>query len=233
LGYDSQGNTLVYAEFSGRRLIRKINNSGGLETNEISRSDRTAELQMTPQGQVVLPAANLIYNPEDGKNIGKISKNRYYKYIALAPNGIRYHIMDYSKLSARRGVTLTAEDADGKALWAKNFASDLNMSMEMITATDERICFAGKTDDAMHGQPFSATAEQVTASKAKIYDYYVICSDKQGTRLFTRLIPAGNLQLLDFKLNKKGALALVFQTQDRKNPDIVLYQITKDGKVSN
>jgi hypothetical protein len=41
------------------------------------------------------------------------------------------------------------------------------------------------------------------------------------------------LQLLDFKLNKKGALALVFQTQDRKNPDIVLYQITKDGKVSN
>lgn len=233
LGYDSQGNTLIYAEFSGRRSIRKINSSGGLETTEISRSDRTSELQVTPQGQVVLPAANLIYNPEDGKNIGKISKNRYYKYIALAPNGIRYHIMDYNKLSARRGVTLTAEDSESKALWSKNFASDLNMSMEMIVATDERICFAGKTDDAMHGQPFSATAEQVAASKTKIYDYYVVCTNNQGTRVFTRLIPSGNMQLVDFKLNKKGALALVFQTQDRKNPDILLYRIDKDGKVFN
>jgi len=49
--------------------------------------------------------------------------------------------------------------------------------------------------------------------------------------LFTRLFPAGGMQLVEMRVNNRGVCALAFQTNDKKNPDVVLRRIDKSGNV--
>ena len=58
-----------------------------------------------------------------------------------------------------------------------------------------------------------------------------MCVDAGGHRLFTRLFPAGGMQLVEMRVNNRGVCALAFQTNDKKNPDVVLRRIDKSGNV--
>jgi len=226
LGYNSNGNTLLYADFAGRRSLKILNKEGGLESTEVMRNDKVGEFISVADGNFALAGLqNLVFNPENGKAIGKITKTAWINYLALAPNGTRYMAFNFKKLTGRKGLTLTAEDVEGKPIWSKNYVSEQNINVESIVASDERICMTGKTDATMHGQTHSTAG--------KMTDYYVLCTDAQGTRQFTRLIPATGMTLAHFKVSKSGVVALIFQTQDKKNPDLILYRIDKEGRVFN
>ena len=96
------------------------------------------------------------------------------------------------------------------------------MTIEMLSASDERVCVAGRVSGALHGQVPAASN-----------DFYIACNNAQGTRVFTRLVPAANMQLVDMKVNRRGNVVLVMQAGDKKNPDILLYRIDSAGRVFN
>lgn len=223
VGHDSQGNTLVYAEFAGKRSLRRINSSGVSDGTEIARSDRTGELLLLDDGSVALVAQNLAYSGADGKNIGRIAKSRGWRSFTVVPAGTRYLAGDFNKLSHRKGVALWGEDAEGKTTWTKNFAGEAAMTIEQMTANSARACVAGKTDGALHGQAHS--------NPGKMTDYYVLCTSPSGVRLYTRVLPADGLKLASMRLNGQGDLVLAFSGGDRKNPDIIFARIDRNGNV--
>ncbi len=222
VGPDAQGNILLYAEFAGRRSVRRLSSAGALEAAETSRSDRATEMQILPDGNVALPAQNLYYNAETGKTTGRLTK-RSFRALALSPAGLRFYTADFSRLAARRGISLSAEDVDGTTRWTRNFAGDENLTSERIAASDGYVCAAGRTSGAMHGQQHS--------NPGKNSDVYVLCADAGGHRLYTRLFPAPAMQLIEMRVNRRGVCALAFQTGDRKNPDVVIYRIDRNGQV--
>ncbi len=223
LSYDSQGNTLIYAEFAGRRSLRRLDSSGNSDGTEIARSDRTSELLLLDDGSVALVAQNLIYNLADGKNTGRITKSRDYRGLTLVPAGTRYLAGEFSKLLHRKGIWLRAEDAEGKVTWTKNFAGEAAMTIEQVTANTVRTCVAGKTNGALHGQAHS--------DSGKITDYYVLCTAPSGLRLYTRLLPADGWKLAAMRLNGQGDLLLAFTGGERRNADVIFARIDRNGNL--
>lgn len=120
-------------------------------------------------------------------------------------------------------MTLSVEDSEGKPLWSKSFAGEANMTMERIAANNGHYCASGKTDGALHGQAHS--------SPGKLTNYYVFCTNALGQRLFTRLLPADKLTLQEMRVNRDGTVALAFKGGERKNPDIILAVVDKEGRV--
>lgn len=218
--YSHQGSVYVQADFAGKRLLRRLDAGGNFAPEEITGSLKLGELVFFSDNTAAMPAQNLLINPETGKAAGKLTKSRAYRVLAVAPNGMRYTAADFQKLSGRRGVALTAEDGEGRVLWSKQFAGENNMTLESIAASDERVCVAGRAGGNLHGQKASAAN-----------DFYVACTDNSGTRIFTRLIPAGKMQFVDLKVNRRGNCVLIFRTQDRKNPDLLIYRIDGAGRV--
>jgi hypothetical protein len=50
-------------------------------------------------------------------------------------------------------------------------------------------------------------------------------------RLYTRVLPADGLKLASMRLNEQGDLVLAFFGGDRKNPDIILARVDRNGNV--
>lgn len=223
LGYDIQGHTVVQAEFAGKRVLRRIAANGAFAGEDVPRADRLGEMVFLPDNSVAIAgSANMILNTETGKTTGRLSKSRGYRALAVAPNAVRYTAGDFQRLPGRRGVALSSEDTEGKVQWTRNFAGAKGMTIEMLSASDERVCVAGRANGALHGQtPVGAN------------DLYVACNNAQGTRFFTRLLPAANMQLLDMKVNRRGNVVLVLQSGDKKNPDLLLYRIDSAGRIYN
>lgn len=221
LGYDTQGNTVVQAEFAGRRSLRRIGANGAFLGEDVVRNERLGEMVFLPDNTAAIAGTqNMIVDTETGKTNGRLSKSRGYRALAVSTNATRYTAGDFQKLPGRRGVTLGAEDAEGKILWSRNFAGEKAMTIEMLSASDERVCVAGRVNAALHGQVPAGTN-----------DFYIACNNAQGTRVFTRLVPAANMQLIDMKVNRRGNVVLVMQAGDKKNPDILLYRIDSAGRV--
>ena len=223
IGYDIQGNTVVQAEFAGKRVLRRIGANGAFAGEDVPRADRLGEMVfLSDNSAAIAGTANMLVNTETGKTAGRLSKSRGYRALAVSPNAVRYTAGDFQKLPGRRGVTLSAEDAEGKQQWTRNFAGAKNMTVEMLAASDERVCVAGRVNGALHGQ-----------TPAGANDFYVACNNAQGTRVFTRLLPAANMQLVDLKVNRRGNVVLVMQSGDKKNPDLLLYRIDSAGRIYN
>ncbi|AFM13344.1 ankyrin repeat domain-containing protein [Turneriella parva] len=220
---DAQGNVFALVEFSGRRTLRRLSSAGALEAAEFARSDRFSEMQVMADGNIALMAQNQIFSAETGKTTGRLTKARSFRQLALAPSGTRYYAGDFTRLQFRRGISLAAEDSEGSPRWTRNFAGDENLSVERISASDGYVCIAGRTTGALHGQAHSTPGKNT--------DIYVMCSDSAGHRLFTRLFPAAAMQLVEMRVNSRGVSALAFQTNDKKNPDVVLRRIDKNGGV--
>ncbi|GAB4431366.1 MAG: hypothetical protein OHK0011_14220 [Turneriella sp.] len=223
LGYDSQGKTLVYAEFAGKRSLRWLDPSGVSDGTEILRNDRTDALVPLDDGSVALVAQNLAYNGADGKTVGRIARSRGWRAFAVVPAGTRYLAGDFNRIAHRKGIALWAEDTEGKIVWSKNFAGEAAMTIEQITANGGRVCVAGKTNGALHGQAHS--------NPGKMTDYYVLCTAPSGMRLYTRVLPAEGLKLEAMRINGEGDLLLAFSGGDRKNPDVIFARIDRKGNV--
>jgi len=223
LAADSQGNLFVLAELAGKRTLRRLSSAGALEAAEVSRGDRFSEMQVMPDGMIALTAQNQIFSAETGKATGRLTKARSFRHLTLAPGGMRYYAGDFNRLTYRRGISISAEDSEATVRWTRNFAGDENITVERLTASDGFVCAAGRTTGALHGQPHSAPGKNT--------DIYVMCSDASGHRLFTRLFPAAAMQLVEMRVNNRGICALAFQTNDKKNPDVVLRRIDKTGSV--
>ena len=223
LGYDMQGNTVVQAEFAGRRSLRRINASGAFAGEDVVRNDKLGEMVFLPDNTAAIAGAqNVIVDTETGKTNGRLSKSRGYRALAVSANATRYTAGDFQKLSGRRGVALSAEDAEGKVQWTRHFAGAKTMTIEMLAASDEHVCVTGRVNGALHGQMPAGTN-----------DLYVACNNAQGTRIFTRVLPAANMQLVDMKVNRRGNVVLVLQSGDKKNPDLLLYRIDSAGRLYN
>lgn len=223
LAVDAGGNVYAYVEFSGRRSLRKLSATGALEQSELNRGERISEMQVMGDGRIALTAQNQMFNFETGKSIGRLTKARSFRQLALAPSGTRYYAGDFTRLQYRRGISIAAEDTEGSTRWTRNFAGDENLTIERLAASDAYVCAAGRTTGALHAQPHSTPGKNT--------DVYVMCVDAGGHRLFTRLFPAGGMQLVEMRVNNRGVCALAFQTNDKKNPDVVLRRIDKSGNV--
>lgn len=223
LGFGAQSETLVYAEFSGRRSVLKLNSNGSPASTEISRSDRVSELFPLSDNRVALVSQNTVYNLETGKTVGRLTKTRGFRQMALSEKGDHLLASDFTKLAGRRGVSLSLEDGESKPIWTKNFAGEANMTIERVLAQKGRYCALGKTDGALHGQAHS--------SPGKMTNYYVFCTNAQGQRLFSRLLPAEGLSLQEARINSDGAVALVFKGGGRKNTDLIFALVDKNGNV--
>lgn len=222
VGHDQQGSTVVQAEFAGRRLLRRLGGDGAAQGEEVSRADRLGEMIFLPDNTAALTAGNTTIDVTTGKNAARITKARGYRTLAVSANGTRLLAGDFQKLPGRRGVTLSAEDAEGRQLWTKQFAGAKALTVEALAASDERFCVIGRANAAVHGQAVSAAN-----------DFYVACTNAQGVRTFTRVFPAANLKLADIKVNRRGNVVIVFEGGDRKNPDVVLYRIDASGRIFN
>ena len=86
----------------------------------------------------------------------------------------------------------------------------------------DSVCVTGRVNGALHGQ-----------TPAGANDLYVACNNAQGTRVFTRVLPATNMQLVDLKVNRRGNVVVVLQSGDKKNPDLMLYRIDSAGRIFN
>lgn len=219
---DAQGNILLFAELAGRRSVRRLTGAGAFDSTEFTRSDRGAEIQILPDGNIALPGQNLVYQGETGKTLSKLTK-RGYRALAISPSATRFYTADFNRLAARRGISLSAEEVDGTVRWVRHFAGDENMTSERISASDNYVCAAGRTTGALHGQQHS--------NPGKNSDVYLLCSDASGHRLFTRLFTAPTMQLIEMRVNSRGTCVLAFQSGDKKNPDVVFYRIDKNGQV--
>lgn len=221
---DKEGNAYILGEFAGKLGFRRLSESGAYDGYEFATNNRATEIVVLEDGNIALPAKNLLINGSDGSKIGRIIKSRNWRVLALNAAGTRYLAGDFGKLAFRKGVELTAEDAEGKIIWKKQFAGAANMTIEQMTANHERVCVAGKTDGALHGQE--------NTHPGKLADYYVLCSaTNSGTRLFTRILPAEGLKLVALSLNYRGDLMLAFSAGPAKSTDIILARIDHTGRV--
>lgn len=221
--HDPEGNTLLQAEFSGKRFIRRLDQAGNWDGSEIPRREKIDNLIFIGEDTAAQVAQNTLFTISNGKNAGRITKSRNWKQLALLPSGERYLLGDFTRLANRRGVVLWSEDAEGKMLWQRHFAGEGNMLPEALVAKSGRICAAGKTDAALHGQQHS--------SPQQASDYFVFCTTQEGRRLFTRLIPAAGLKLTAMAMNGKGELWIAFTGGTRQNGDIVLAYIDSKGNL--
>lgn len=218
------GNIFLYAEFSGKRMLRCLHSTGAHDgAEDFTRKERATEIIPLDDGTVALPSQNVMFNSSDGQTIGKITKSRGYRAFALHTSGIKFLLGDFNRLSQRKGVSLWSEDGEGKTIWTKNFAGESTMTIEQMAVNADRVCLAGKTDGALHGQAHS--------QPGKLSDYYVLCLSHDGIRIFTRILPAENLKLVAMRLNDRGDLVTVFVAGNNKNADVIMARIDREGRV--